>query len=409
MELLLWRWSTTAQITSALLIAVFFFVLGRSMHRVELRPWVHAWLINLGALLVTIIFWFAQPDSQLAFILLRGGYLFTKTMFVVLLAAGAWRFSRGREVPPALRRGVIAIVAFYAVIGSFVFDDINRIGTAQSVVIALALGTGAVLLLTSNLPASGWLAAGFAARALLAAVEALAHATRLFPGDWSNVDGIGLFLAAYSSLDTGAEWVIALGCVLTLYRKIQLELTQSNAELLEAKEALQQLVDRDPLTGLANRRALPILYREIDDTGATILFFDLNDFKQINDSYGHPTGDDCLKRFAAALHAVFRPEDHVIRYAGDEFVVIAPAADPRDIEARLHTLRDRLKVDRTPGPPIRFSVGQAVVPPHGDAEAALHERTKRCTGIKRRSRAGLGDGDVVRCRLSVICQSSASG
>ena len=89
MELLLWRWSTTAQITSALMIAVFFVVLGRSVRRVEMRPWMYAWLANLAALLVTCIFWFAQPSSPFAFVVLRGSYFFWKTMFVVLLVAGA--------------------------------------------------------------------------------------------------------------------------------------------------------------------------------------------------------------------------------------------------------------------------------------------------------------------------------
>ena len=76
MELLLWRWSTTAQITSAIVIAIFFVVLGRSVRRVELRPWVSAWLANLAALLVTSVFWFAQPESPATFIVLRWGYLF---------------------------------------------------------------------------------------------------------------------------------------------------------------------------------------------------------------------------------------------------------------------------------------------------------------------------------------------
>ena len=91
MELLLWRWSTTAQIVSSLMIAVFFDVLAQSVKRVELRPWVKAWLANLGALFVTVIFWYAEPKSALVFAALRFGYFFSKTMFVVLLAAGVRR------------------------------------------------------------------------------------------------------------------------------------------------------------------------------------------------------------------------------------------------------------------------------------------------------------------------------
>src|SRR5436190_22049133 len=96
MELLLWRWSTTAQITSALMIAVFFYVLGRSVRRVGLRPWVHAWLLNLGALAGTLLFWFAEPQVAVVFIGLRFSYVFCKTMFVVLLFLGRFWFRQLR-------------------------------------------------------------------------------------------------------------------------------------------------------------------------------------------------------------------------------------------------------------------------------------------------------------------------
>jgi diguanylate cyclase (GGDEF)-like protein len=368
MELLLWRWSTTAQITSAIVIAIFFVVLGRSVRRVELRPWVSAWLANLAALLVTSVFWFAQPESPVTFIVLRWSYLFCKTMFVVLLALGAWNV--WRRSPDPLHRAVIVLVALYAAVSAFLLDSIDRIGIVQSAVIGILLGISALLLLVKRVPGSGWLAMGFTLRGALAIVEALAYGERLAGNPWIPTETLGLFLASHSSFDTGAEWVIALGCVLTLYRTIQLELTQTNTDLLAAKEVLQELVDRDSLTGLANRRALPIILRESFTTGASILFFDLNDFKLINDSYGHQIGDDCLKRFARALEATFRPDDHVIRYAGDEFVVVAPALEPDQLRNRLDLLRDRLKLDRA-GPPITFSVGIAELPIEGEPEAAL--------------------------------------
>jgi diguanylate cyclase (GGDEF)-like protein len=370
MELLLWRWSTTAQITSDLMIAVFFVVLSRSVRRVEMRPWILAWLANLAALLVTIIFWFAQPSSQFAFVALRGSYFFWKTMFVVLLVAGAWGFVR-RRASVTVSRTVIACVIVYAAVAAFMLDTIDKIGFVQSAVIGLILGAGAVLLLMKRAPGAGWLTAGLAIRAILAAVETLAHGARIVPMHGVPESAIGIFVASYSSFDTGAEWVIALGCVLILYRTIQQELLQSNVDLLAAQEVLQQLVDRDPLTGLANRRALPEVLRGVFDSGATILFFDLNDFKGINDSYGHQMGDECLKRFARVLQASFRPDDHVIRYAGDEFVVVAQAADPAQVLDRVERMRERLKFERADGPPIRFSVGHAYLAANGDSEAAL--------------------------------------
>lgn len=370
MELLLWRWSTSAQIASGLMIAVFFVVLARSVRRVEMRPWVNAWLANLGALFVTSLFWFAQPQSQAALVALRFGYFFSKTMFVVLLALGAWAFVR-RGMPRLVTRPAVIAVAAYSIVAAFVLDSIDRIGVVQSAVMGLLLMASALLLLVRRVSGSGWLAGGLALRGGLAVVEAAAYATRVVPNPWARSESAGIFLASHSSFDTGAEWVIALGCVLTLYRTIHQELTRTNADLVAAQDVLQELVDRDPLTGLSNRRALPAVLRESFETGATILFFDLNDFKEINDSYGHQTGDECLRHFAKALQTTFRPEDHVIRYAGDEFVVVARDAEPGPLLERVESLRDRLKFERGGVPPIRFAVGHAVLPANGEPDAAL--------------------------------------
>ena len=370
MELLLWRWSTSAQIASGLMIAVFFLVLARSVRRVELRPWLSAWLANLAALFVTSMFWFAQPQSPAAVIALRFGYFFSKTMFVVLVALGAWAFVR-RGVPRLATRPAMIAVAVYSIIGAFAADTIDRIGVVQSTVIGILLAGAALLLLVRRVPGAGWLTGGLVLRGALAIVEAMAYATRVVPNPWEKSDAVAIFLASHSSFDAGAEWVIALGCVLTVYRTIQQELTRTNADLLAAQEVLQELVDRDPLTGLSNRRALPGVLRESFETGATILFFDLNDFKEINDSYGHQTGDECLRYFAKSLQASFRPGDHVIRYAGDEFVVVAPGAEPVQLASRIEALRDRLKFDHGTTPAIRFAVGHAVLPANGEPEEAL--------------------------------------
>jgi diguanylate cyclase (GGDEF)-like protein len=369
MELLLWRWSTTAQITSAIMIAIFFVVLGRSVRRVELRPWVQAWVANLGALLVTSVFWMMRPDSVAVFVVLRFLYFLFKTMFAVLLALGAWNV--WHRSPTVLNRRLFLAISVYSLVAAFTLTTISLIGAVETGFIAAILGGSALLLLMKRIPGSGWLAIGFSLRAALAVVESIAYGTQMIPSRWASAEAVRIFLASHSSFDTGAEWVIALGCVLTLYRTIQQELTKSNDELLAAKEVLQDLVDRDSLTALSNRRALPMLLRQSAARGATILFFDLNDFKEINDSYGHQAGDECLKRFASALTSSFRGDDHVVRYAGDEFVVVAPGVSPEQAVERVEIVRDRLRLDRADGPPIGFSVGHAYLPIAGDPDAAL--------------------------------------
>ena len=144
-----------------------------------------------------------------------------------------------------------------------------------------------------------------------------------------------------------AEWLLGLGSVVAVSDRAQRELSQANRELLAVQEDLRRLADRDPLTALPNRRALPEVFRAVQPEGAIVLFFDLDGFKQINDRHGHLAGDACLKHFAAALRESFRPEDHVVRYAGDEFAVVARGLEVEAAQARLDDLRFRLR--RSPG------------------------------------------------------------
>lgn len=392
MELLLYRWSTAVQITSDLMIAVFFVALARSVRRVELRPWVNAWIANLVALLVTVAFWLIQPTPAALFPVVRWMYIFAKTLFVALLIVGAARFRRTSLTKVQTQR-VVLWVAAYATAATLVTPTIDRLGTVQSAIIAIGMAAGAVLLLVRRLPGSGWLITGFAVRSLFAAAETVAYASQLMRGSGPQSKIVAIYIASASSFDTGGEWVIALGCVLLLYRTIQQELTDSNTDLLAAKSELQQLVDHDPLTGLSNRRGLPAILRTSFERGATIFFFDLNGFKDINDSYGHQAGDECLRRFARVLQASFRPGDAVVRYAGDEFVVIAEGVAAGEVVDRIDHVRDRLALERGAGPPIGFSAGWSQLPPHGDAEAAMHAADqamyddKRTRSSPRRRRA----------------------
>src|SRR4051812_35314256 len=259
MELLLWRWSTTAQVASALLIAVFFAVLGRSMGRAELRPWVLAWLANLAALLVTIAFWFTRPSSRWGLAALIWGYFFFKTLFAALLGIGAWRFVRPHA---RLRTGLTTgVVAAAALVPAIVVNSVAGIGVVESTAITGLLASAAGLLLYYRVPASGWLSAGYLVRAVLGFVEASAYGSQLVALPWVPAERVGILLATHSSFDTGAEWMIALGCVLIVYHAIQQELTSANTGLLTAKQALQELVDHDPLTGLSNRRVIPGVLR----------------------------------------------------------------------------------------------------------------------------------------------------
>src|SRR5581483_1273745 len=271
--LLLWRWSTTVQITSELIIAIFFVLLARSLGRAELRGWASAWVVNLTALSVVFVFWALQPGTRASFAVLAALYVFLKTLFVVLLGFGTASFSaRSARIP--FVQIVVGVAAFSMLAGAFA-QTIDRLGVIESMAIFLGLAAGTAYVLRARPPGYAWLATGFVVRALLAVAESAAHGEQVVRAG-EPAQTVAIFLASYSSFDAGAEWMIALGCVLVLYRTILRELRGANMELLAAKEEMQSMLDHDQLTGVLSRRALARRLREAQETGAAVLFFDLD-------------------------------------------------------------------------------------------------------------------------------------
>ena len=153
------------------------------------------------------------------------------------------------------------------------------------------------------------------------------------------------------------------------------ELTEQYEELLRQKKDLLKELERkaiyDPLTGLFNRYALmEFLSKEVErikrEKGENlfIIFLDLDNFKQVNDLYGHKKGDEVLKKVAKLLKSHFRKYDIVARFGGDEFMVIVRNSSRENVEETLKKLQKRIeeifsKFD------ISVSYGIAVAPVDG--------------------------------------------
>src|SRR6266704_918758 len=125
----------------------------------------------------------------------------------------------------------------------------------------------------------------------------------------------------------------------------------------------RQLAMVDPLTGLYNRRfaeqrlAAEVARSERKGHPLTILTLDLNSFKQINDTYGHPAGDQVLQEFAARLNQVIRGADLAVRLGGDEFLVLLPECTVQQLQLVLGRLGS-LEVDwHGQTIPVTFSAG----------------------------------------------------
>lgn len=130
-------------------------------------------------------------------------------------------------------------------------------------------------------------------------------------------------------VDAVAAGVNSLGEELQAsYEELERRVAERTAELAIATEELRKQSLRDTLTGLANRVALwDHLSRRLEAkphpaSAPAVLFLDLDDFKMVNDTYGHAAGDDVLVEAARRITAELRPHDVAARVGGDEFVVL---------------------------------------------------------------------------------------
>jgi diguanylate cyclase (GGDEF)-like protein len=219
------------------------------------------------------------------------------------------------------------------------------------------------------------------AAALMRSIEALSEAARrIAQGDFDHElpdprtqDDVGLLTRSFNTMvrrlrESRAEVEAA-----------NRQLREQNEELQRANEVLGQLSITDGLTKLHNHRYFQDhLTREIKRVSRSgeplsILLIDLDDFKGLNDRYGHAAGDELLTGVAGLLNASVRETDLVARYGGDEFVVLAPETTltgavslaekiRMGVERACHSLTDTAD-------PVRVTISCGVAEYRGDRKA----------------------------------------
>ncbi|MGB3190289.1 MAG: diguanylate cyclase [Limnoraphis sp.] len=175
--------------------------------------------------------------------------------------------------------------------------------------------------------------------------------TQEFPGSWLLIPLIvnGRIWGSFSLLRNLSDSPyedeqITLACRFADQLAIAIQQSQLYEKLQKANEQLHYLANHDQLTQIPNRRYFDEYLEQEwkrsvrEQTQLILILCDLDYFKQYNDTYGHPTGDQCLLKVAQILNQVIqRPADFIARYGGEEFAIILPNTD---VEGGIHVIKN---------------------------------------------------------------------
>ena len=184
-------------------------------------------------------------------------------------------------------------------------------------------------------------------------------------GEWEVKDKDGdrkIILADATRIKGPDEQYKKVTFVIDITRRKKLE-----EKLKQANEQLQEEANTDGLTGLYNHKEI---MRKLDleieraaryNLDLTIMMLDIDDFKEVNDTYGHQKGDEILKTLAQELEAMTRQEDIVGRYGGEEFLIVFPHTDLDSALEVGERLRQKIAGQKTAEINITISGGLAML------------------------------------------------
>ena|SRR5688572_24357704 len=190
--------------------------------------------------------------------------------------------------------------------------------------------------------------------------------------------------------------LVVLGMHLLIFEDVIEELRRSGKDLRESRDEMRTVAVTDPLTRCYNRRFLEeIENHELHQhrrygLPLSLLYIDIDHFKSINDTRGHQTGDKTLQTVGNILRAHTRQSDYVLRWGGDEFLVLL-STDEASARTKAQTIRQAFLesvVVRDLPDDVDLSIGCVAVPPDADRLAPLIDQADREMYRHRREVAG---------------------
>ena len=364
--------ATAAHLAGSVVLALFFVLLERHDPRPYLADWMAAWIAQAVALAVYLAaLRYGSTVSLAAYLFLEAGH--------GLLLCTAARHYHGSSPRRSGYGWMVLPLGAWAAAGPVLISDPLVLHATQYAVLAGTELAAAALLWPRQQPAG----MGVRLTAQVLAIIGLLHALHVaaFAGLFGPDAPTTMLLQAGPFVTLLLQTLLALGMVLTVAESTQRALATSNAQLQEAEHRLKVLAETDPLTGCFNRR----VFRELVDglrsgregPQGAVLMLDMDDLKDINDRQGHAAGDEAIRRAAETIRGHTRATDIVVRWGGDEFVVVVPGASGAYAQARRDELANALALVDLPA-----SAGLAVYEKGKDIMVAVEEADREMYAAK---------------------------
>ena len=374
------------------LVAALSTFLARSVDRRYLRSWAVGWTCLATALFALLV---AFRVPALAPVL-EPVYFFGEYAFGFLLVAGCREFASGTRAT-ASEAGWAVPALLLALVLPHVGTTFSTRFVVQAAIMACLFGAAFWQLERRRRTAGpGFPGLQLMSVALLALtldfmqyVPVLGYAVR------RNVALRAAYAGFTSLYDLVFEVMLAFGMVILVLKEVNRELLTANEELRQAHDRLQDQARVDPLTETLNRHAFYSLVEEARQSGraaeGTVALVDIDGLKPINDAWGHAAGDASIRAVAKGIRSLVRADDLVIRWGGDEFLVILISVPEEEAARRLDRLGETLRGTILPGvtTPVALTVsfGVAAFGPARPLERAIEAADRAMYTRKQRTTA----------------------
>jgi len=317
------------------LLALIFLYISRESRARVLQAMGYGWLFLFLALLSLAVF--ADIDIPFG----NFPYQYLKVLYFVALVVAADRMSH--DSPLGRPLGIAALVSVGA---SFL---IVFFAHSRSLFYAIHMGIGAVawLLVVGLVLRSRVGGLGKPLATLLALLTGLLHVAYvvLFAYSAAHNDQPVKFLAYTSFYDLFLEMLFGIALIIWSMEDTERKLSNVHARKVDDTQRTRRKAQIDPLTETYNRLFLDENREALssDPTGGAIVLIDMDGLKAINDREGHEEGDRALWTVAAAIKKLIRGDDYVIRWGGDEFLVVLPGMGEDVVMKRFYLLPAKIE------------------------------------------------------------------